>query len=320
MNKNKIKFNHKLKNYSSVIFLLALIIFNMIFTPNFNSLNTVNNVITQILPVILTSMGMTIVISTGGIDISVGSVMAISGIVAAMVAPYIGIFLAVVLGIIVAILVGLLNGLLIGKFEIQAMVITLGSMLLIRGIAKVLIEGRDIYLNRLGQVGEKMSKLGSYKIFGNIPIQIIPIIIAVLIVWILMTKTTLGRKIQLVGDNSVAGKLTGINTDLIILIVYSISSAFAGLAGFFEVVRVNVASGSSLGQGAELDAIAAVAIGGTPMSGGKARVFGTVVGALIMQLITLTCVMNNVPAQWAMIVKAIILVIAVYFQSRRKSN
>lgn len=116
------------------------------------------------------------------------------------------------------------------------------------------------------------------------------------------------------GDSLRSSILAGIHASAILMIVYGISAFFAAFAGIFQAAKISVAAGSSLGQLAELDAIAAVVIGGTPMSGGKARVMGTVVGALMMQMITLTCVMNNIPDQYAQVFKAAIIVFAVFIQ------
>lgn len=305
------------QKYAAPIFLVALILFNTIFTSNFLRINTVNNVITQSAVTILVSMGMTLVISTGGIDISVGSLMALTGVITASLMGEIGLFGSIAIGVAASLALGVINGFLVGKMRLQAMVVTLGMMLTARGLAQVVTNGRDIYFNQLGQAGSTLSAFGSYRIGGIVPVQIIPIIIAVLVVWLIVEKMTLGRKIEATGDNLTASKMTGINANLIMIVVYVLSAMFAGFAGILEMSRVSVASGGALGQLAELDAIAAVAIGGTPLSGGKANVFGTVIGAIIMQLITLTAVMNNVPEEYAQIMKAVILILAVYIQRKK---
>ena len=302
------------QKYSAIAMLLFFIVFNSIFTQNFFAIGTINNIITQICPTILCGMGMTLVISTGGIDISVGSVMALAGVITAQYMSGMGLIPALLLGCVAAVLVGCINGFCVGKLKLQAMVITLGMQLGIRGLAQVLCGGRDIYFNKLGAVGEQLALWGSYKIAGFIPIQIIPIALSVGLVWVIAEKTVLGRQIQAVGDSIKSSSLAGINAARTLMIVYGLSSIFAAFAGVFQAARVTVAAGSSLGQLAELDAIAAVVIGGTPMSGGKAHVFGTVIGALIMQMITLTCVMNNIPDEYAQVLKAIIIVFAVFIQ------
>ena len=303
-----------LQKYSAIAMLLFFIIFNSIFTNNFFAAGTLNNIITQICPTILCGMGMTLLISTGGIDISVGSVMALAGVMTAKNMTSVGIIPALILACAAAVVVGCINGFCVGKLRLQAMVITLGMQLAVRGAAQVLCGGRDIYFNRLGKVGEELALWGSYKIGGVVPIQLVPIIISVIFVWILADKTVLGRQIQAVGDSIKSSSLAGINAARTLMIVYGLSAFLAAFAGLFQAARVTVAAGSSLGQLAELDAIAAVVIGGTPMSGGKAHVFGTIIGALIMQMITLTCVMNNIPDEYAQVLKAVIIVFAVFIQ------
>lgn len=303
-----------MQKYSAVTMLLFFIVINSIFTNNFFAPGTLNNIITQSCPTILCGMGMTLVISTGGIDISVGSVMALCGVITAKYMTGIGVIPALLLGVSAALLVGCINGFFVGKLRLQAMVITLGMQLAIRGVAQVLCNGRDIYFDKLGDVGAQLARWGSYKIGGVIPVQIIPIIISIVIVWILVEKTVLGKQIQAVGDNIKSSSLSGINAAKTLMIVYGISAVLAAFAGVFQAARVTVAAGSSLGQLAELDAIAAVVIGGTPMTGGKAHVVGTVIGAMIMQMITLTCVMNNIPDEYAQVLKAVIIVFAVFIQ------
>ncbi len=302
------------QKYAAIAMLLFLVVFNSLFTSNFFSAGTINNIITQCCPTILCSMGMTLVISTGGIDIGVGSVMALAGVMTAKYMPSIGVIPALIVALLACLVVGCINGFLIGKLKLQAMVITLGMQLTIRGLAQVICDGRDIYFNKLGDVGEQLALWGSYKIGGTIPVQIVPIVISVLCVWVLAKKTVLGRQIQSVGDSIKSSTLAGINAARTMMIVYGLSSILAAFAGVFQAARVTVAAGSSLGQLAELNAIAAVVIGGTPMSGGKPNVIGTVIGALIMQMITLTCVMNNIPDEYAQVLKAAIIVFAVYIQ------
>lgn len=314
MNRTKQDYLQLVKTYSAVALLLFFILLNSLFTPNFFKLNNLNNIITQMCPTILCGMGMTLVISTGGIDISVGSVMAMAGVLTARLMPDTGLFAAILAAVAVSVLVGCFTGIMVGRLRLQAMVITLGLMLGIRGVAQVLCGGRDIYFNKLGDVGKQLALWGTYKIGGTIPVQIVPILVSILIVWVMIEKTVLGRQIQAVGDNIRSSSLAGIRTAGTLMIVYGLSSFFAAFAGIFQAAKVSVAAGSSLGQLAELDAIAAVVIGGTPMSGGKAHVLGTVVGALIMQMITLTCVMNNIPDQYAQVFKAAIIVFAVFIQ------
>ena len=279
MNKTKQDTMQLVKKYSAVTMLLFFVLLNSLFTPNFFRLSNLNNIITQICPTILCGMGMTLVISTGGIDISVGSMMALSGVMTAQMMSGAGLLPSIAAAVAVSVLVGCFTGFMVGKLRLQAMVITLGLQLGLRGAAQVLCGGRDIYFNKLGDVGKQLSLWGTYKLGGAIPVQIIPIVLSIVIVWVMVEKTVLGRQIEAVGDSLRSSILAGIHASMILMIVYGISAFFAAFAGIFQAAKVSVAAGSSLGQLAELDAIAAVVIGGTPMSGGKARVMGTVVGA-----------------------------------------
>lgn len=314
VNRTRQEYMQLAQSYSGVALLLFFILLNSLFTPNFFQINNLNHIITQICPTILCGMGMTLVISTGGIDISVGAVMAVAGVLTARLMPAAGVVPAVLAALAVSVLVGCFTGILVGRLKLQAMVITLGLMLGLRGVAQVMGGGRDIYFNKLGEVGKQMALWGNYKIGGVIPVQIVPIAVSVLAAWVMVEKTVLGRQIQAVGDNIRSSSLSGIRTAAILMAVYGISSFLGAFAGIFQAAKVSVAAGSSLGQLAELDAIAAVVIGGTPMTGGKAHILGTVVGALIMQMITLTCVMNNIPDQYAQVFKAGMIVFAVFIQ------
>ncbi len=302
------------QKYSAVTLLILFVLLNSLFTPNFFRLGNLNNIITQICPTILCGMGMTLVISTGGIDIAVGSMMALSGVLTASLMTDMGLIPSLAVAVVVAILIGCVTGFMVGGLRLQAMVITLGLQLTLRGVAQVLCGGRDIYFTKLGEVGKQLALWGTYKLGGVIPVQIIPIVLAVVAVWVLAEKTVLGHQIQAVGDSLRSSTLAGIHAAGTLMFVYGLSAFLAAFAGVFQAAKVSVAAGSSLGQLAELDAIAAVVIGGTPMSGGKAHVLGTVIGALIMQMITLTCVMNNIPDQYAQVFKAVIIVFAVFIQ------
>lgn len=302
-----------LKKYSAAILLLIFFILNAAITPNFFSMGTVRNIIVQSCTIILTGMGMTMVISTGGIDISVGAVMALAGIVTVKMLPY-GVLVACITAILACSISGVIAGFMVGKLRVQAMVVTLALMIGVRGVAQVLNDAKIIYIS--GDNGDSFKMLGTAKV-GGIPIQIIPIVMAVVIVWFVLEKTILGRHIQAVGDNPRSAQLAGINSTKTLMVVYISSAVLAAIAGIFATSKIGAADGNSLGLLAELDAIAAVAVGGTSMSGGRAKIFGTVIGALIMLLITITVNMNNITYEYAQVLKAIIIIFAVYIQREK---
>lgn len=303
-----------LKKYSAAILLGLMIIVNLAVTPNFFSPGTLWNVITQSCTIILTGMGMTMVISTGGIDISVGAVMALAGIVSAKLLPF-GLLPAVLGSLVICSISGVIAGFMVGKLRVQPMVVTLALLIGVRGVAQVINDAKIFYI--VGDHAQTYKALGSMKLFGKVPVQVIPIILAVALTYFILEKTVLGRYIQAVGDNPKSATLAGIGTARTLMFVYISSALLASIAGIFETAKIGAADGNSLGLLAELDAIAAVAVGGTSMSGGRAKVFGTVVGALIMQLITISVNMNNITYEYAQVMKAVIIIVAVYIQREK---
>ena len=199
--------------------------------------------------------------------------------------------------------------------RVQPMVVTLALLIGVRGVAQVLNDAKIFYLS--GENAAAYKSLGTMKLFGKVPVQIIPIILAVGLTYFILEKTVLGRYIQAVGDNPKSATLAGINTARTLMFVYMASAVLAALAGIFDTAKIGAADGNSLGLLAELDAIAAVAVGGTSMSGGRAKVFGSVIGALIMQLITISVNMNNITYEYAQVMKALIIIFAVYIQREK---
>lgn len=305
-----------LKRNSAFLLLVVFLLINIIFTKNFFTTSTLQNIIIQTCSVILTGMGMTMVISTGGIDISVGAVMAMGATVSALCLDW-GLIPAILFALVICSLFGLLAGFMVGKLRVQAMVVTLALLIGVRGVARVLTGSKMVFIS--GDNAAAYGALGSAKLFGQIPVQIIPMIIIVAIVWFILEKTVLGRHIQAVGDNPKSAHLAGINATKTLLFVYTTSAVLAGFAGILAAAKNNTADASALGLLTELDAIAAVAVGGTSMSGGKARIFGTVVGAITMVLILVTVNMNNISYEYAQVLKALIIILAVYIQRDQKS-
>jgi ribose transport system permease protein len=300
-----------IKKYGVGMVLLFLIIINMIITPNFAHINTLWNVFLQSFPVIMIAIGMTFVIATGGIDISVGSTMALSSIILAKFmifyqAPF-GVCMA--LSLVAAVIFGLFNGVLVGVFKFQPIVATLILMISGRGIAQQFNDGVVISF-----YGDNYSAMGTYRVVGLIPIQVIIIIITAIIALFVLKKTSFGCYIQAVGDNKKAAYLAGINTVAIIITSYVISALLAGFAASIETLRMCSADPNNIGKALELDCIAAVAVGGASMSGGKAKLIGTITGAMIMQLITTMVNMNNVPYAFSLVIKSVIIIAALYLQ------
>lgn len=306
-------FKEMAKKYGALAVLILLVIGNSIFTPNFAKVDTMWNILIQVSTVMLVSLGLTIVISSGGIDISVGSMMAIAAIVVAKSLD-LGVLPAILIALLVVASFGILIGFLIAHFKIQPIIVTLTFMIAGRGIAQVINNAQ-----LLNFMEPKFSYLGLHRFWGVLPIQVVILVIAVGIVYFVMKRMTFGQYVQAMGDNHKASRLAGINTFLTTLFIYALSASFAGLAGLLETARLSAADANAIGRLIELDAIAAVAVGGTSMNGGKANVIGTVIGALIMQIITVSVNMNNIPFSYSLVLKAIIIIVAVYIQKERNA-
>ena len=305
---------------ASILILLALLLFNAFFTPYFLSIQTLNVNLTQVATIIIVAMGMTLVIATGGVDLSVGSLMAISGVLAPLIflspafgnARVLGVILAFVVPVLAAGAFGTLNGLFITRLRLQPIVATLVLYIAGRGIAQVMTGGQLQSFNR-----PDFAYIGLGRPFG-IPFQVILMLLIVAITYWVVRRTVFGRYVLAVGGNETAARLSGVPVNRVKLAVYTISGLLAGLAGLI-VIAINTSSDANqVGQGMELDAIAAVAVGGTLLSGGRAQVLGTLFGALIIQLIRFTLLAKGVPDAAALVVKAAIIIIAVALQQRRR--
>lgn len=311
-----------LSRYGTLIALLLLIVFNLVFTRNFATLQTLNVNLTQVCTIVIVAVGMTLVIATGGIDLSVGAIMAIAGALAPMIFLgaifplgniYLSVGAAIMVALLVATLCGLFNGWLIAQFGIQPIVATLVLFIAGRGIAQVMTNGNL-----------QVFKVPEFQWIGlgrplGVPVQVIIMAALVLVAAWMLRRTLFGRSILATGGNERAAELAGIAVKPVKLAVYAISGFCAGIAGLV-VISINSASDANLvGMGMELDAIAAVAVGGTLLSGGKATIVGTLLGALTIQLVRYTLLANGVPDAAALVVKAGIIVLAVWLQQQGRA-
>jgi ribose/xylose/arabinose/galactoside ABC-type transport system permease subunit len=294
--------------YGALAALVLLVIINSVFTPNFFDVNNFRNILLQVAPTVLVAVGMTVVISTGGIDLSVGSVMAIASAVAATSLDY-GAGLAVLLALAAAAAAGAFNGALISGFRIQPIIVTLALLISGRGVAQVLSNGGQL----IPFSNAPFEYLGKGVVAG-VPVQVIVMALVVGLTMFLMRATPFGRYVVAVGGNESAARLAGIKIHRTKIIVYALSGLLAGLAGLIETARLGASDAQKVGLNIELDAIAATVVGGTPLTGGRATVLGTLVGALIMQIITTGFVMNGISYSWSLVIKAAIIIVAVYIQ------
>ncbi|MHC1771980.1 MAG: ABC transporter permease [Flexilinea sp.] len=295
--------------YAPFIVLVLLIAWNCTYTKNFAHLSTLWNAMFQCAPVMVISMGMMLVIASGGIDISVGSMMAGAGTLAAFVMSKTSIQAGVLCGIAFGIIGGILNGVLVGKFRIQPMIVTLSTMYIFRGIAKLITNGTII-----GTKQPDFNSLSYIKLWVKSPIQMYVFIVIIIIIAIIERKTRFGTYVQACGDNKNAAYFAGISTAGVLIITYTLCGLLSSFAGLMEIALSTGADPYNLGLNNELDAIAAVAIGGTPMSGGKPRVAGTIAGVFILRIATIMVNMNNVAYAYSLTIKAGILILAILLQ------
>jgi len=296
--------------------LVALVVVNLVITPHFATTGSLRLQLVQVAPIIVVSLGMAMVIGTGGIDLSVGAVMALT---AAVIPFYIGYGTvgAIVVGLVCGVVTGALAGTVVSRVGVQPIIATLAIMVGGRGLANII--GGEIKSIR----DPGFRELGSGNLLG-IPWVVLVAVVVALLVWGLMTRTTFGRQLVAIGGNARAAGLAGLPVKRVLTTVYVVSGLLAALAGALLVARNQASDPTRLGQLVELTAITAVVVGGTPLTGGKVRVLGTVAGALLMQLITFTLVAHNITDSVAQMVQAVIVVLAVYAQvgtrKRRRSR
>ena len=305
--------------YGGLFALTILIVFNLFYTPYFATLQALSINLTQVAPIILVGLGMTFVIATKGIDLSVGALMSIAGTLSAMILlknllPIDHIYLRIILAIVVPILIttcfGCFNGWLINKFSIQPIIATLVLFIAGRGIAQVLTDG-DVQFFEVPEF-QKIA-LSRILIF---PFQIYYVAILAFVSYFVLNRTVLGKQILAVGGNEKASNLTGIPTKRIRLFVYGFSGFCCSIAGLNSIAMNSAADAMWMGYLIELDAIAAVVIGGTLLSGGKATIIGTILGAFIIQLVGYTLIGNGVPDAVVLISKGFLIIISVWLQKK----
>jgi ribose/xylose/arabinose/galactoside ABC-type transport system permease subunit len=251
---------------------------------------------------------MTLVIATGGIDLSVGSVMAVASALAATMLDN-GVAVAMLAALALAFAIGALNGALIAGFKIQPIIVTLALLITGRGIAQVMSQGGQL----ISFSNPQFEQLGKGYV-GPVPFQVLVMAAVIAAAIFVMRATSFGRYVVAVGGNEAAARLAGVKVNRTKIIVYAISGLLAGLAGLIETARLGASDAAKVGLNIELDAIAAVVVGGTPLTGGRATVVGTLIGALIMQVITTSFNMRLIPFSWSLVLKAAIILLAVYIQ------
>src|SRR5215203_1867466 len=289
---------------------VALVVFNLIVTPNFASTATLSNLLIQVSPIVLVSLGVALAIGTEGIDLSVGSVMALASAFLPLYLGY-GWPVALLVALLIGALAGLVNGSLVAFVGIQPIIATLAMLVGGRGLAQIFAGGQLLIVS-----DQTVLALGQGRPFG-VPAPVIVAFVAVLVVGFLVNRTTFGRYVVAIGGNRSASYLSGHPVRRTLLLVYVISGLLAALAGIVATARLGASDPSNIGILIELSAITAVVVGGTPLSGGRVRILGTVMGALLIQLISTTFIANDLPFTWAQVFSAAIILVAVYLQKGR---
>ncbi|WP_067494841.1 ABC transporter permease [Actinoplanes sp. TFC3] len=299
--------------YGVYVAIAFLVIYNILFTPNFLAWSNLRIQLVQVAPVVIVALGMALVIATEGIDLSVGSVMALA---AALIPLYLGygVFAAILISLVAGVVVGLINGTMVARVGLQPIVATLALFVGGRGLALVISGGqlKDIR-------NDDFIALGS----GNLAKLPTPVWIAlalVLVVAFIVRFTVFGRRLLAIGDNRPAAELAGVPVKRVLIVVYIACSVLASIAGLLAVARIQSSDASAVGLLIELSAITAVVVGGTPLTGGKIRVLGTVAGALLMQLVVATMIKHNLQPSTTEMVQAVIILVAVYVARERKSR
>lgn len=289
--------------------------------PNFLKTDNLLNVANQIAVIAIIAIGMTMVIITGGIDLSVGSLIALSAVVATLLIRSLagadeatprGMILCSLAAIAVCGLVGLVNGILITTFTLPSFIVTLAMMLVVRGLAFIVAEGQSIY-----QVPDSFVWLGRGADLMGLPNAVVLMAGLYIVAHVVMTRMTLGRYLYAVGGNAEAARLSGVPVKRILLLAYIVSAALAGLGGV--IMASQLKSGSpTYGQMYELYVIAAVVVGGTSLSGGEGRIFGTLVGALLIAVIQNGMNLTGVESNTQLVVLGIVLLGAVLLDQVKK--
>lgn len=296
----------------AIIALAVLVVVNSLLTPNFATVGNFWNVLFQLSVTLLVAVGMTLVIATGGIDLSVGSVMAISASVAAVTLDR-GVGVALPAALAAGLAVGLLNGVFVAYARVQAIVVTLATLLAGRGLAQVINRGGALIT--IDDPGFLMLGRGYV---GPMPMQVLIAAIVVALAIFVLRSTPFGRYVLAAGGNPAAARLAGVPVNRTMVTVYVASAGLAAVAGMIEAARLGASAAARIGMNVELDAIAAVVVGGTLLSGGRATILGTVVGALIMQVIATSFNMLLIPYAWSLAFRAFIILFAVYLQRPRR--
>ncbi|MRI85933.1 ribose ABC transporter permease [Aerococcaceae bacterium WS4759] len=313
------KQKNNLQEYSAMLALVVLVFLLSMISPEFRTVSNILNLLRQASVNGLIAFGMTAVILTGGIDLAVGSVLALSSALTAGLIVNVGmpVPIALLLGLLTGAVLGLISGFFVGKSKLQPFIATLVTTTVYRGLTLIYTGGRPISgVTSSDYTGSSLlAFIGRESIVG-IPVPVIILILAFILMYILLNKTALGRKIYAVGSNETTAKLAGINTAKVKLFVYTLSGVMSTVAALILISRLNSAQ-PNLGAGYELDAIAATAIGGTSMEGGRGKITGTLIGVLIIAVLSNGMNILGISSYYQDVVKGLVILVAVLADRRK---
>jgi len=308
-----------LRANGTLLALVCLIVVNVAITPNFLQMQTLYVNLSQVATIAIVALGMTLVIASRGIDLSVGATMALAGALApyfflssfGVENPLLGLLFGIILALLAGLASGLFNAWLINRFSIQPIVATLVLFIAGRGLAQVLTSGRlQVFDNPAFEF------IGTGRVLG-LPVQaLLALVFALILSWVVQ-RTTYGRYLLAVGGNEKAARLSGVAVNKVRLITYGICGVLAAVAGLVVSAINSASDANQTGLLMELDAIAAAVVGGASLMGGRAPIIGALLGAMIIQLVRYTLLANGVLDAYALIAKAVIIILAVYAQQSR---
>ena len=301
--------------------LIILFVGFSIASPNFLQVSNVIGILLATAVNGVLALGVTFVIITAGIDLSIGTVMTLSAVMTGVFITNFGLPtpIGILAGLGTGLLAGFINGIIISKMKIQPFIVTLGMMYIAKGLALIISGLKPIYFNGAPDFRAMVmsSVVGSVVPGIDVPNAVLIMFGAAIIGSLILTRTVLGRYTFALGSNEEATRLSGVNVDRWKTAVYALCGRFAGLGGVLIAARLNSAQ-PALGQGYELDAIAAVVIGGTSLAGGEGTIIGTIIGAFVMSVLTNGLRILSVPQEWQTVVTGAIIIVAVYLDIIRR--
>jgi len=298
----------RLLDQSSLIVFIAMLLASAFLSDRFLTVDNITNILRQSVPLGVVSLGLLFVILTGGIDLSVGSVMALVSVVVALVVPEQGLFLGILAGVVAGALCGVFSGTLVATFRIAPFIATLATMTVARGVALIVSKGQPIFIDDTA-----FNDFGVASWFG-IPTTFYLLIVCFLVALFLYRKTVFGRLTLSIGSNETATRFAGIRVAYYKFGVYALAGLACGIAGVVASTRTGVGS-PILAIGFELDAIAAVVVGGASLAGGRGTVFNTLIGVMILSIISNIMNLMNIPGYHQQVVKGAIIILAVMLES-----